>query len=199
MNPNGEYMKDSEIWAEAAFFFPAGADTVSTLVCATLFYLAHNPREYKGLADEIHNTFATGSDIRGGADLSNCKYLRACLDETLRMSSPAPGTFRRELDPNDNYDEPIIVDGHIVPRGAQIGVNMYSILHDAKYFSDPFVYYPDQWIEEGQKPISGAFVPLSVGPRNCAGKTMAYSESSLLVARLSITSLSSLLPMFLAS
>ncbi|RYP78428.1 hypothetical protein DL771_000613 [Monosporascus sp. 5C6A] len=188
INPEGKYLKDSEIWAEAAFFFPAGADTVSALICAVFFYLARNPAAYARLADEIRSTFATSDEIKGGRQLTSCKYLRACIDETLRISPPASGTLWRELDTNDRSKEPFIVDGHVIPRGVQVGLNIYTLHHNEEYFPEPFAFRPERWLESETpaaqlKVMQEAFVPFSIGARTCSGKAMAYAETSLVLAR----------------
>lgn len=181
MNPGGDYLKNSEIWAEAAFFLPAGADTVSALLCAALFYLSRNPDSYAKLVHEVRTTFDAGDDIRIGAKLSRCKYLRATIDETLRISPPAAGTLWRELPATDR--SPLVIDGHVVPPGVEVGVNTYAILHNEEYFPNPFNFLPDRWLDPGQRKLTlDAFVPFSIGSRSCAGKAMAYTQSSLVLA-----------------
>lgn len=182
INPNGHYLKDSEIWAEAAFFLPAGADTTSALLCAALFYLSRNHTAYTKLAHEIRTSFNAGNDIRLGPKLSGSKYLRATIDETLRISPPAPGTMWRELPSTDK--RPLVIDGHVIPPGVQVGVNNYAILHNQEYFPDPFKFEPDRWLASDQGGFTlDAFVPFSIGTRGCAGKAMAYSQTSLVLAR----------------
>lgn len=182
MNPDGHYLKDSEIWAEAAFFLPAGADTTSALLCAALFYLSRNPGPYAKLVDEIRTSFDAGDDIKIGPKLSSCKYLRATIDETLRIAPPAPGTLWRELPTTDK--SPLVIDGHVIPPGVQVGVNTYALLHNEEYFPDPFNFLPERWLAPDQgKVMLDAFVPFSIGSRGCAGKAMAYTQSSLVLAR----------------
>ena len=188
MGPDGDCLKESEIWAEAAFFLPAGADTTSGLLCAALFYLSKNSGPYTKLAREIRSTFNSADDIKIGPKLAGCKYLRATIDETLRISPPAAGTLWRELCTTDKDDEiPLVVDGHVIPRGVQVGVSTYSIHHNEEYFPDPFRFLPERWLDsETSTPQSkitqDAFVPFSVGTRSCAGKAMAYEQSSLVLA-----------------
>jgi cytochrome P450 len=189
INPDGQFLMDSDIWAEASFFFPAGAETVSTLMCAALFYLAHNSHAYAQVAKEIRETFGSANEIKGGPKLSSCKYLRACLDETMRMSPPAPGMSWRELDVNDPTGEPFMVDGHVVTKNTEVAISVYSILHNEEYFPNSFEFRPERWLEtetpeEQRKVMLQAFTPFSLGSRNCGGKAMAYSESSLVVAKI---------------
>lgn len=96
---------------------------------ATLFYLARNPSCYQELAREIRSEFNNADEICGTA-VSNCHYLRACIDEALRMSPPAPGTLWRHLAPEEEAAGPFIVDGHVIPNGTKVGVNIYSLHHN---------------------------------------------------------------------
>ncbi|KAK5629094.1 hypothetical protein RRF57_004809 [Xylaria bambusicola] len=176
----------SELWSEALFFFPAGGDTTTTAMSALFFYLAQYRDVYEKLTTEIRQTFDSEVSIRNGPQLSSCKYLRACIDEALRMSPPVGGTLWRELYSDELYNGPFIVDGHMIPPGTQVGVSIYALHHDEQYFDDPFVFRPDRWLTEDQAILSrmnSAFSPFSIGGRGCAGKAMAYLEASLVIAK----------------
>ncbi|KAI0010008.1 cytochrome P450 [Xylariaceae sp. FL0662B] len=176
----------SKVWSEALFFFPAGGDTTTTAMSALFFYLSRNPPVYRKLADEIRSTFGDDSEVRGGPKLASCRYLRACIDEALRMSPPVTGTLWRELYPDEQHRGPFIVDGHVIPPGTQVGVCTYSLHHNEEYFPEPFVFRPERWLTRDEAVLSrmhSAFCPFSLGPRGCAGKPMAYLEASLVIAK----------------
>ncbi|KAM7184614.1 Cytochrome P450 [Naviculisporaceae sp. PSN 640] len=185
----GGGIRVGQLWTEALFFFPAGGDTTATALSALFFYLSRNPEVYKKLATEIRTTFVSGADVRGGPKLSSCRYLRACIDETLRVSPPVTGTLWRELAAEEVTNpnaQPFTVDGHVIPPGTQVGVNIYTLHHNPAYFSDPFSFQPERWLEadeEKLKKMNSAFCPFSLGARGCAGKAMAYLEISLVVAK----------------
>ncbi|KAI1130913.1 cytochrome P450 [Nemania abortiva] len=179
-------IKTSEMWSEALFFFPAGGDTTKTALSALFFYLAHHRDVYDKLAAEIRQTFEDEASIRGGPLLASCRYLRACIDEALRMSPPVSGTLWRELYSSELDKGPFIVDGHVIPPGTQVGVSFYALHHDEKYFDDPFTFRPDRWLTEDRDALNrmnSAFNPFSIGARGCAGKAMAYLETSLVLAK----------------
>jgi cytochrome P450 len=125
--------------------------------------------------------FHTSADICGGPRLARCRYLRACIDEALRMSPPVPGTLWREM-VSDGKNQPLVVDGHVIPPGAQVGVSIYSLHHNEQYFPNSFDFQPERWMEGTQNANHAAFTPFSIGSRGCAGKAMAYLESSLVLA-----------------
>lgn len=139
------------------------------------------------MEQEILTTFSSSSEIHGGPQLSNCQYLRACIDEALRISSPVNGTLWRELSGDDDGSKPFIVDGHVIPKGVQVGVNIYTLHHNPDYFPDPYIFKPERWLagdEVEQRRMKDAFAPFQIGYRGCAGKPMAYLEASLVIAKL---------------
>lgn len=172
-----------EIWIEAIFFLPAGGDTSSTTMSSLFFYLARCPECQAKLAKELKSAFPTSADIRAGPQLAACRYLRACIDEALRMSPPAPGTLWRQQSP-ESRGKPLVVDGHVIPPGTQVGVSAYSLHHNEEYFPDPFTYEPERWLAEKDDRVTrAAFIPFSAGGRSCPGKAMAYQEISLTLAK----------------
>lgn len=192
-NLDGEKpLPQSEIFQEAVFFIPAGADTTSAAICAVLFYLARHKPVYYKLAREIRSTFGSGADISGGSKLTGCQYLRACIDEALRMSPPVGGTLWREQQASSKAaGDPFVVDNQVIAPGTQVGVSIYSLHHNARYFPAPFTYSPERWLPSetsagggGRRATQDAFTAFSLGPRSCPGKAMAYLEMSLVLARL---------------
>ncbi|KAI1769883.1 cytochrome P450 [Hypoxylon cercidicola] len=175
--PDG--IRESELWAEATVFLPAAGDTTKTALAAIFFYLSQNVQCYNTLANEIRSSFTSGGQICGSA-LTGCQYLRACIDEALRMSPPVAGILWREAYPSD---QPFTVDGHVIPHGTIVGVNIYSIHYNEEYFPDPFTFRPERWLDDA-KTMRDAFSAFSLGPRGCAGKAMAYLELSLVVAKI---------------
>lgn len=102
------------------------------------------------------------------------------------MSPPVPGTPWRELYA-DEHNQPLVIDGHVVPHGTQVGVCFYSLHHNEKYFAEPYAFRPDRWLVDDEAQLrlmNSAFCAFSVGPRGCAGKAMAYLEASLVVAKM---------------
>ena len=102
------------------------------------------------------------------------------------MTPPICTTLWREYPASTATPEPLVVDGHVIPPGTEIGVNIYTLHHNAKYFSEPWTFKPERWLhgdEAQKKRMYDAFTPFSVGARGCGGKAMAYAETSLVLAK----------------
>ncbi|RFU28592.1 hypothetical protein B7463_g7742, partial [Scytalidium lignicola] len=194
----GERFEFEELCEEATLLITAGSDTSSTAICSTLYYLAHNPEKLETLIKEIRSAFPTLESVRSGITLQNCSYLRACMDEGLRLSPPAGSVLHREVLPGG-----LSINDNFFPEGTDVGVPAYALHHDAAYFERPFSFEPERWIvgsqlsqdeKSGEKPsivtpdsvrlAASAFAPFSAGSRGCVGKPLAYLQISLLFARL---------------
>lgn len=153
---------------------------------AAFFYLSRNPKAYKSLASEVRGAFSSGKDIKQGSKLISCTYLRAVVDEALRLSTGTISNWRVQAAPSIAAGEQLVVDGHVIPPGTEVATNAYSFMRNAQYYPEPFTFLPERWIESDEDrraSMRRAFVPFSMGSRSCAGQAMAYLELSLTIAR----------------
>ena len=178
----------AELHADSALLISAGSDTTSITISAGLFYLLHNPDTLTTLTREIRSTFPSLDAIHSGPVLSGCVYLRACIDETLRLAPPVPSHLPREVLPGG-----IHVDGQFLPAGTVVGTAPWAIHHNETYFPDAFAFRPERWIptnhhgdddDDGLSTARAAFCAFSLGPRGCIGKGVAYLEVALALAHL---------------
>ena len=86
-----------ELFAKANLLVIAGSDTTSVSLCSFFFYIVRKPGPYGKLVKEIRSTFDSVDEIGRGPKLSSCKYLRACVDETMRMTPAAPSELSRTV------------------------------------------------------------------------------------------------------
>ncbi|KAK1754460.1 cytochrome P450 [Echria macrotheca] len=172
--------------SESITLMVAGSDTSSTAIASTLFYLADNPHAYHKAAAEVRRAFhdkgITKDRAADGPELGSCVYLRACIDEALRMSPPNGGALTREV----IAKEGVTIAGNYIPSGCNVGVPLYAIHHDSRYYPEPFHYRPERWLEDdGTGSIERAryaFNPFGIGMRGCLGKGLAYHEVMTAVA-----------------
>jgi cytochrome P450 len=184
----GAQFSPEEISSESELLLIAGGDTTSTVLSACLFYLAHNPQVLKRLTSEIRSNFENIEDVRpSNPTLSRLPYLRACIDESMRMSPPAVGPLPRKV-----LTGGALIDGEYYSPGAEVAVTTYALHHREENFPDRFSFRPERWIPDDKTGVTeadvalaqAAFAPFSIGPRNCMGKNLAYMELNTAVARL---------------
>lgn len=185
-NTGAPAYKKHELEAEGSLLIMAGSDTTAITICGLFFYITRNSRVYSKLANEIRSTFKSVDEIRGGTGLSSCQYLRACIDETLRMCPIATSELQREVLPGG-----LKVNGEIIPEGVQIGTSTWSLHHNEDCFIDAYLYRPERWIADNQTGVTvenvaqarSCWYPFSAGPGNCVGKNLAMLELMITVAR----------------
>lgn len=141
----GESMPRSELFMEANTLIVAGSDTSSTTLSATLYYLLRNRSCLERVTTEIRSMFNQKEDIRTGPKLQSCHYLRACIDEAMRMSPAVPGLLPRLVLPG-GLDIPAM-NLHI-PAGVDVGTCTYAIQHHEDYVVEPFKYEPSRWLQQ---------------------------------------------------
>jgi cytochrome P450 len=86
-------------------------------MAGTLFYISRHPMAYEKVTKEIRECFASIDEIQLEAKLNSCTYLRACIDETLRMSPAAGSSLWREVQKGG-----ITLNGAYIPEGCDVGV-----------------------------------------------------------------------------
>ena len=153
-------------------------------MAAYFYYLSRNAEVHAKACVEIRAAFSSADEIRAGRNLTSCVYLRACIDESLRMSPPVGGALWREVCNGDLH-----INGHRIPQGYDVGVGIYAIHHNPKYYPSPYSYVPERWIvsenttRESVDLARSAFSAFSIGPVGCVGKNLAYMELILVMAR----------------
>jgi cytochrome P450 len=153
-------------------------------MASMFFYLSRHPDVLAKVSHEVRTRFVSREDIRLGPALSSCRYLRACIDECLRISPPVGAALLR-----DTMHGGATVDGHFLPEGVTVGIGIYSMHHTEAFFPKPFEFLPDRWLIEDaaggavKRPFDiDAYGPFSMGPRSCIGKALALAEVMLAMA-----------------
>jgi cytochrome P450 len=175
----------AELWAEANMLIIAGADTTAVSLCGIFFYLVRDNIRLDKLAHEIRSTFASANDITPGQKLQSCIYLRACIDEGLRLAPAGPSETGREIKPGG-----ATINGIHYPAGTVVGVAAWAQTRNEVY-GDPLVFRPERWIVDTANGITEESVALcrnnfpffGRGPGSCPGKNVALLELMLTIAK----------------
>lgn len=154
---------------------------------ATLFLLAHHPAALARLTEELRVTFSNEDEICMGPQLNSCKFLQACINESLRLLPSVPNSPPRIV-----QEGGIEIDGEFIPAGITVGTSIYTLQRNPKYFSAANDFHPERWLvnsKEGEtEEIIGSnregFCPFSYGPRSCVAWRLAWVELNVTIARI---------------
>ena len=104
-------------------------------------------------------------------------YLRACLDEAMRIYPPTPFNLPR-CTPEDGTS----IMGHFIAGGISVGMSSYVAHRDSRIFPEPEKFYPERWLTPEAKDLQPYFLTFSAGARGCLGRNISYLEQYMLTA-----------------
>ncbi|EIW84500.1 cytochrome P450 monooxygenase pc-3 [Coniophora puteana RWD-64-598 SS2] len=166
----------------------AGRDTTASTLTSTIYFMAMYPHVMDRLREEVL-TKVGPSRRPTYDDIRDMKYLRAVLNETLRLFPPVPFNIRQTTKdttlPSPEPDQKPV----FIPRDTAV---IYSVMmmHRRKdlWGPDADEYDPDRFIDERLHkyivPNPFIFLPFNAGPRICLGQQFAYNEMSFMLIRL---------------
>ncbi|CAI4215970.1 unnamed protein product [Parascedosporium putredinis] len=170
-----------EMLAESVVMMNAGSDTTAAALTNTTYYLLSNPRCLAKLRKELQE--AIPADHQGIVEYNYVRslpYLRACIDESLRMRPPITYPPRLVYAP-----EGATVAGHFLKQGTVVAVSPYTIHRNETVYKDPDTYDPDRWFDPDQVAALKAYnIPFSTGSRACIGRHIAIVELQILISTL---------------
>ncbi|KAK7698058.1 hypothetical protein SLS64_012936 [Diaporthe eres] len=164
-----EFHESADLASESSLLIAAGSDATRFAIAATMFYLLQNPDAKEKAVAEVR-ALDLGTDGPSESNIASLKYLRACVDEAMRLSPPKAGSIPRETGSGG-----IVIDGVPIPKGMSVATSTYSLHRDPQIYKQPFEYRPERWLERPHDPrLYAAFTPFIKGPRACPGKAVAY-------------------------
>lgn len=167
-----------DILAESSVMMNAGTDTTTAALTNTIYLLYKHPSVLAKLRNELDH--ATGhTEIPSYEAISALPYLRACIEESLRLR-PASSMGLPRVVPKGGRT----IAGEFVAEGVTVSVPTYTLLRDPIAFEGPDTYNPERWITGDKDKMARAHFPFSTGPRACIGRNIAYFEQLLVIAAL---------------
>ncbi|KAL4919527.1 cytochrome P450 [Aspergillus aurantiobrunneus] len=157
-----------EIVAEISIMMNAGSDTTAISLRNVLFFLLKNPRCMGRLREELDEVLDEDEVVAPYSKVKHLPYLRACIDESLRM-----------LPPRGPRSWVISFAGH-----TSVSMSAYVVHHDESVFTDHNSYQPERWLGKDGKSLQSYFIPFSTGARGCIGRNISDLEQTVLLASL---------------
>ncbi|KAH7389276.1 cytochrome P450 monooxygenase [Phaeosphaeria sp. MPI-PUGE-AT-0046c] len=158
----------------------AGSETSATTLTAALYLILSNPDSYHRLQNEVRSAFRSKSDINIFA-VNKLVYMLACLNETMRMLPAVPGGLPRVVSSGGR-----VLNGKFVPEDTIVAIWHWALYHNDNFFQHPFEFHPERFlgVPDFMSDARHMFQPFHVGRRACIGRSLAYAEMKLILARL---------------
>jgi cytochrome P450 len=176
--PDHDHLPPTFLRAELLTFLLAGADTIASGLCASLFLiLSSSPSVEPAILAEL-------ADARAAHHLSpapqfleilhHCPFFVACVRESMRLSPAVPNILPRLV----SAESPLVLsDGKEVPGGTEVASNPWISHRDAASFGeDAEIWRPQRWLEDGAEVLERLNFTFGFGSRVCLGKEIALME-----------------------
>ncbi|KAF8960252.1 cytochrome P450 [Flammula alnicola] len=166
----------------------AGRDTTMCLLTFSFYMLTQHPDIEQRLRQEIFEKVGpTGSPTYD--QMREMKYMRAFLNEVLRLYPPVPADTRTT---NRAVILPAVQTGtqpFYVPAHTSCIYNIINMQRRTDLWGpDALKFDPDRFIDERLHkylvPNPFIFCPFNAGPRICLGQQFAYHEATFFLVRL---------------
>lgn len=138
-----------------------------------------NPEKLRKAKHELSSVIGQNKQVEE-SDMSRLPYLQAVVKEVFRCHPAAPLLVPRKSD----YD--VEVEGYVIPKDAQILVNVWAFSKDANLWSNPGVFEPERFLDRKMDYRGQDFelIPFGSGRRICPGLPLADRMLPMLVATL---------------
>lgn len=167
----------------------AGRDTTASLLTNVWHTLSKRPDIWKKLQTEIAALQGSQPSFE---ELKDLKYLKALLNESLRLHPVVPLNSREAQE-----DTTLPVGGGpdgraplFIKKGHLMAWSLYA-MHRRKdfYGEDAEEFRPERWLDDAETGKKGLrpgweYLPFNGGPRICLGQQFALTEASYTTIRL---------------
>lgn len=177
---------ENDLRGESNLLLIAGSDTTAISLSSLFFYLTGDLVRCDKLVDEVFSTFPNADDIVYGQKLLGCTYLRACIDEAMRLTPSGPSEMPREILPGGQD-----ILGEHFPAGVIVGSSPWLDSRNHDVYGDEGTFRPERWIAGSSPDVTDEtvaamrrnFHPFTTGLGACVGRNVAYAEMMITVAR----------------
>ncbi|CAH2102415.1 unnamed protein product [Euphydryas editha] len=162
------------IHEEVDTFMFAGYDTTETTLQFAFMLLANHQNVQDKVVEECNRIMSSPDRNLTMNDLSQMKYLEACIKETLRLYPPVHFISRKS-------DQPVQFKKYRCPPGTNYIIVIHELHRRSDQFEEPLEFKPERFLKlPTWHPFS--YIPFSAGPRNCIGQKFAMLEMKLAIS-----------------
>jgi len=168
----------SNVW----IFFVAGHETTSTALQWELYELSQHQDMQQRIYDEVKSILGDRTEITFD-DLPKFEYLDCFIHETLRLRPPVGVLPTRKTTKEIKYGD------QVIPKNSLIGISISNVHMNPEYWPEPEKFNPERFFPENRKGRHAfAFLPFSLGPRQCIGNNFSLIEQRLFLSSLLLKS-----------
>ncbi|KAI9661862.1 MAG: hypothetical protein M1821_009101 [Bathelium mastoideum] len=168
-----------EIVAEINIMMNAGSVTTAIAITNVIYQILKHPSVLEKLRAELDAVLSPDEVVAPYDKIKHLPYLRACLDESLRLWSPTPQGLSRKTPP-----EGIWVDEDHIPGNTTVSVSAMVMHRNETVYPDAEQFIPERFLGEAGKALQPYFLAFSAGARGCIGRNISYLEQAVMVASL---------------
>ncbi|SEO87233.1 Cytochrome P450 [Salinihabitans flavidus] len=167
-------MNTAELRDNLLTFIVAGHETTALTLSWALYLCAFDPEVQEKARQEAQSVLGTRTAT--GEDAAKLPFIRAIVDETLRLYPPA-GIISRTARDHDT------LCGRRVGPGDTVMIPIYALHRHHQLWDAPDAFRPERFAD-GAKVDRYAYLPFGDGPRVCIGASFALQEAVLVLATL---------------
>ncbi|KAJ6787404.1 hypothetical protein PWT90_04804 [Aphanocladium album] len=174
-------ISDGDRIAEVHQIVNGGGDGPGISLVNTLYYLAKHPATLARLRNELDSSLTREDVIAPWPKIKRFAYLRACINESMRLSPPVATDLLRVTPSDRSY----VIAGEVIPPNTNVSISAYTAHRDPSIFTNPEAFNPDRWLstgEEQRREMLAVYIPFSTGTRACIGRNVALLVQLVYIA-----------------
>jgi cytochrome P450 len=174
-------LSPKELLGNLFIFFLAGHHTTATALAFAITELADKPHIQERLYEEIITKFGTNSppSFESISSEQSSEYLQNFILENLRLHPPLDSIPTRQAKADIPYLH------QTIPKNTWVLIDIRNIQRHPQYWEEPDKFDPDRFLMERKKGRHKyAFLPFSLGKRQCIGNEFSFIEQRLFLVRL---------------
>jgi cytochrome P450 len=171
----GQLLDPVNIRHQLMTFIVAGHETTSGALSFALYYLTRDPQALAQAQAEVDALWGDSDDPEPSfGDIAKLRYVRAALDEALRLWPTAPAYLRAARTDT-------VLGGRYPMNQGDWAMVFLPLLHrDPRVWPDPDRFDPDRFAPgQARSRPPHAYKPFGTGQRSCIGRQFALHEAVL--------------------